>query len=206
MRTLLSDKKKHQNRLKSQQTNTQQSQTYKKFIQNLDQFADIESVTLSFPVIRYAEILLTMAECQIELNQDLDKAIQYINIVRSRAEMPNIDQTKYNTQSKLRELVRRERRVELAGEGLRRADLIRWGELVKKLNGFDAVVIQDGVETPLDTFESIKVIKSGEDDNGVEDYTIIHKTHNGNKEYKIKTNESKVKIAKENLNIKLKLF
>lgn len=122
---------------------------YKKFIQNLDQFSDIESVTLPFPVIRYAEVLLTMAECQIELNQDLDKAVQYINTVRARAEMPAVDQTKYNTQTKLRELVRRERRVELAGEGLRRADLIRWGELVSKLNGFEIYHYDGDVTTTL---------------------------------------------------------
>lgn len=110
---------------------------FKKFLQDLDQFPDENSATMPFPVIRYAEVLLTMAECLIELNQEQAKAIECINLVRRRAGMPDVDETKYNNQAKLRELVRRERRVELAGEGLRRADLIRWGELVSKLNGFE---------------------------------------------------------------------
>lgn len=110
---------------------------FKKFLQNLEQFTDENSATMPFPVIRYAEVLLTMAECLIELNQDQAKAIECINLVRRRAGMPDVDVTKYNNQAKMRELVRRERRVELAGEGLRRADLIRWGELVSKLNGFE---------------------------------------------------------------------
>nr|WP_270243108.1 RagB/SusD family nutrient uptake outer membrane protein [Phocaeicola coprocola] len=37
-----------------------------------------------------------------------------------------VDRTKYNTQDKIRELVRRERTIELAGEGLRRQDILRW--------------------------------------------------------------------------------
>ena len=41
--------------------------------------------------------------------------------------MPNVDEAKYNTADKLRELVRRERRVEFAYEGMRRWDIIRWG-------------------------------------------------------------------------------
>ena len=40
--------------------------------------------------------------------------------------MPAVDQTKYGTKDKLRELIRRERSVEFAGEGLRRADILRW--------------------------------------------------------------------------------
>ena len=40
--------------------------------------------------------------------------------------MSLFDRAKYNTQEKLRELVRRERCIEMAGEGLRRADLLRW--------------------------------------------------------------------------------
>jgi hypothetical protein len=50
-----------------------------------------------------------------------------INQVRHRAGMPNVDQAKYNNQSSLRTLVRRERRVEFAYEGLRRLDIQRWG-------------------------------------------------------------------------------
>lgn len=50
-----------------------------------------------------------------------------VDQVRTRAGMPKVDRVKYATQAKLRELVRRERRVEFAYEGLRRYDVIRWG-------------------------------------------------------------------------------
>lgn len=43
-----------------------------------------------------------------------------------------MDRNKYNTQDKLRELVRKERCLELAGEGLRRADLLRWRDTTGK--------------------------------------------------------------------------
>jgi len=47
-------------------------------------------------------------------------------MIRKRVGMPEVDRTKYNTKSTLRMLIRRERCVELAGEGLRRADIVRW--------------------------------------------------------------------------------
>lgn len=49
--------------------------------------------------------------------------------------MPKVDRAKYNTQAKLRELLRRERRVEFAFEGLRRDDIIRWDIAKDVLNG-----------------------------------------------------------------------
>ena len=122
---------------------------YKKFLQDLSQFSDINSATMHFPIFRYAEVLLTIAECEIELNQDLDDAVECINEVRNRAEMPDVDTEKYNSQSTLRELVRRERRVEFAGEGLRRADLKRWGILTSTLDGFEILHYSGDVTTTL---------------------------------------------------------
>ena len=62
-------------------------------------------------------------------------------MVRKRVGMPDVDQSKYNSKEKLRELIRRERGSEFAGEGLRRADILRWttpsGKMVAEtvLNG-----------------------------------------------------------------------
>ena len=47
--------------------------------------------------------------------------------------MPDVDQSKYGTKETLRELIRRERGVELAGEGLRRADILRWKDTSGKM-------------------------------------------------------------------------
>ncbi len=83
--------------------------------------------TVDKMIIRYAEVLLSYAEAKIELGQIDQTVYDAINQVRHRAGMPNVDQTKYNDQSSLRTLVRRERRVEFAYEGLRRLDIQRWG-------------------------------------------------------------------------------
>jgi hypothetical protein len=110
----------------------------KKFIPNISDFrntgygTDIDNTGLNFIVMRYAEILLTYAEAKIEANQ-LDASLyQAIDAVRKRAGMPVVNQTTYNNQSSLRALIRRERRVELAMEGLRWYDIQRWkiGETV----------------------------------------------------------------------------
>ncbi len=82
----------------------------------------LSHMTVHFKVMRYAEVLLTLAECNIELG-DLAEGVKYLNMVRARAGMPDVA---VSDQETLREKVRRERRVELAGEGLRREDMVRW--------------------------------------------------------------------------------
>ena len=61
-----------------------------------------------------------------ELNGPSDDVYDKLNLIRNRVGMPHVDVAKYNTQDKLRELIRRERSIEMAGEGLRRADILRW--------------------------------------------------------------------------------
>ncbi len=82
----------------------------------------LSHMSAHFKVMRYAEVLLTLAECDIELG-NLDEGVKYLNMVRRRAGMPDVAVTDQET---LRAQVRRERRVELAGEGLRREDMVRW--------------------------------------------------------------------------------
>lgn len=104
---------------------------FKKFFMDLENMWNDER---NFPVLRYAEVLLSYAEAKIELGQIDASVYDAINQVRTRAGMPNVDQAKYNNQEKLRELVRRERRVEFAYEGMRRWDIIRWGIAKDVLN------------------------------------------------------------------------
>lgn len=77
-------------------------------------------------VFRYAEVLLTYAEAAIEENILSEDVYAALDAIRTRAGMPPVDRAIYNNQEKLRELVRRERRVELAWEGLRYQDIKRW--------------------------------------------------------------------------------
>jgi hypothetical protein len=87
-----------------------------------------------FPILRYAEILLSYAEAKAELGNitqaDLDKSIK---LLRDRAGMPNLDlnppmDPKYAAEgiSSLLVEIRRERRVELSFENSRYQDLMRW--------------------------------------------------------------------------------
>ena len=78
---------------------------------------------------------MTIAEAKIELDQIDAELYKALDDVRERAGMPKVDQTKYNNQESLRKLLRNERRVEFAMEGLRRDDIIRWGIAVDVLNG-----------------------------------------------------------------------
>ncbi len=67
--------------------------------------------------LRFSDVLLMAAE--LNLGVDQTKADQYLNRVRSRAGLPNRVATTDN--------IRHERRVELAGEGVRYFDLLRYG-------------------------------------------------------------------------------
>lgn len=98
----------------------------KKYISNLSDYDDVWNNGLNAIVIRYAEVLLSYAEAMIEENQIDNSVYDAINKVRKRAGMPEVNRAVYNNQAKLRELVRRERRVELAMEGLRFFDVQRW--------------------------------------------------------------------------------
>ena len=60
------------------------------------------------------------------MNQHLDEALDLIDRLRVRGGQIKVDRNKYDTQEKIRALVRRERTIELAGEGFRRQDIVRW--------------------------------------------------------------------------------
>lgn len=98
----------------------------------MNDYKDVWASGMNAIVIRYAEVLLMYAESKIESNSIDNSVYDALNLIRTRAGMPDVDKAVYNSQTKLRELVRRERRVELAIEGLRWFDVCRWkiGELV----------------------------------------------------------------------------
>jgi hypothetical protein len=70
--------------------------------------------------------LLTYAEAKIELNQIDASVYSAINTVRTRSDVGLPSLTAGMTQSELRDVVRKERTVELAFEGLRLFDIRRW--------------------------------------------------------------------------------
>ncbi len=83
-----------------------------------------------WPIIRLAELYLNYAEALIECNQ-LEEAKVWINKVRSRAGVPDIDTAwaptgKTLTQAKMRQIVRQERTIEFYMENQRFYDVRRW--------------------------------------------------------------------------------
>lgn len=92
-------------------------------------------------LIRYADVLLMYAEAKIELNQNLNLAKEKINMIRLRAGMPAIENSGYTAneladQSIMRSIVRNERSVELALEGLRLFDIRRWKIAENVMDGY----------------------------------------------------------------------
>jgi starch-binding outer membrane protein, SusD/RagB family len=81
----------------------------------------------NLPVLRYADVLLINAEANIELNNLADAKVQ-IDAVRDRAGLEPVASTL--TQAEMRDFLHHERRVELAFEGHRLYDMVRWGEYV----------------------------------------------------------------------------
>jgi len=82
-----------------------------------------------FYVIRYADVLLMRAEALAETG-DAAGAIELVNQVRNRVGMPNVENVEGMVGAdQMVEIVRHERRVELALEGLRFMDLKRWNEV-----------------------------------------------------------------------------
>jgi hypothetical protein len=92
---------------------------------------------VGFILMRYADILLTYAEAKIELNELDATVLSAINLVRARAGQPAAVS---GSQTAMRTLIRRERAVEFAGEGLRLFDLRRW-DIYEKANSGPVVGI-----------------------------------------------------------------
>lgn len=97
-------------------------------------------VAPDYVFIRYAEVLLIYAEAKIELGQIDASVLNAINSVRARAYGVQLSQTSAYPavtalgQDEMRRIVRLERRMELAYEGLRYMDLLRWKLAEKALN------------------------------------------------------------------------
>jgi hypothetical protein len=85
-------------------------------------------------VLRYADVLLMLAEAENELNNPA-AAAPLLNQVRTRAGLPA---TAAATQAELREAIELERRLELIGEGHRWFDLLRTGKAISTMNAWFA--------------------------------------------------------------------
>ena len=106
---------------------------------------------MNYTIIRYADVLLMAAEAEIEVGS-LAKALEYVNMVRSRAantahwvknpdgsNAANYEISLYDSfpdKAFATKAVRQERKLELSGEGHRFFDLVRWGTASEELNAY----------------------------------------------------------------------
>jgi len=133
----------------------------KKIVSINTAFRDANSVSYEnypFPEIRFADLLLFYAEALNEIKDAPDAEVyQYIDMVRERAGLKGVLEsweTYSNTPDKpkskdgMREIIRRERKVEFACEGIYYWDSHRWKTAVREQNrpvqGWD--VMKSGLE------------------------------------------------------------
>lgn len=135
-----------------------------------ENITSVTHTTLHFKAMRLAEVILSLAECYIEQGTNLEKAAELMNMTRERAYRNNVYGVEYpkivaSDQATMREQVRRERRMELSGEGLRRFDLCRWGILTQTFQNF-AIIHYDGDLTDeVDEYGDLVAHKTGIEDN-----------------------------------------
>lgn len=81
----------------------------------------------NFPIYRYSDALLSLAEALNEQGKSAD-GLTYLNLVRQRA---GLTITKTTNQTELRDIILHERRVEFAFENKRWLDLVRTGKAIE---------------------------------------------------------------------------
>ena len=92
----------------------------------------------SWPICRLGEIYLNYAEALNEYDPGNDDILKYVNLIRQRAGIPNLEEVypeEVKDPVKMRQLIRRERQIELAFEGYRFFDTRTWRIAEETENG-----------------------------------------------------------------------
>ena len=90
----------------------------------------------NYRIMRYAEVLLMAAEAHFQSGNS-SKALEYVNDIRSRAQLEELNSITMDD-------IKTEKRLELCYEGCRYQDLIRWGDAQTYLSEQGAEIPQLG--------------------------------------------------------------
>lgn len=110
---------------------------------NLDHF----NSPMDWYVLRYGHILLIRAEALVQSGEYSESEVfGLINQLRDRVDMPHVEEVAGSglSQEQLLDIVKHERRVETAFEGLRYFDLKRWGEIGEAYQEYNQEDYADG--------------------------------------------------------------
>ncbi len=91
---------------------------------------------VNFPVMRYADVLLMIAECLNE-TANSGEALTYLNMVHAHPRT-GLSAINISGQAQIRDLIMKERQVELAFENHRWYDLVRTGKAVEVMTAHGA--------------------------------------------------------------------
>ncbi|SFC25354.1 Starch-binding associating with outer membrane [Parapedobacter composti] len=91
---------------------------------------------INYMILRYADVLLMYAEAHNEASEVPDQSVyDALHAVRRRAGLDPYTLPSGLSKGEMREIIRRERRIELAGEGLYYTDIRRWRIAEEVMNG-----------------------------------------------------------------------
>ncbi|MCD8317580.1 MAG: RagB/SusD family nutrient uptake outer membrane protein [Paraprevotella sp.] len=109
---------------------TNSGYVFRKFVRN---YAGEErgDGDFNWPVIRLADVFLMYAEADNKVNGPQAYAIDLVNRVRHRGNLPPLTADKTSSADKFFDAIKQERIVELVGEGQRAFDTRRWREIEK---------------------------------------------------------------------------
>ncbi len=103
---------------------------------------------INYPVLRMADVILMLAEVKAELGDDTG-ALSLVNQIRERAFGNSNHNISGLSGEALKDAILQERKLELAGEGTRRWDLIRSGKFSEK-----AVAVRNEMKTMINNLRS----------------------------------------------------
>ncbi|HYC85543.1 MAG TPA: RagB/SusD family nutrient uptake outer membrane protein [Chryseosolibacter sp.] len=136
----------------------------RKMIMNMEGITNVRWAGQDVPLMRMADLYLMAAEAYARQGNPL--ALTYVNAVRARPSVnmpPRVVGDGRPGSASLLDIVKHERRVELAMEGIRLFDLLRWGELKTvfgdgtkvKRHFYSDYVTRDKFDNPLSYLNNI---------------------------------------------------
>ncbi|CAM3324517.1 RagB/SusD family nutrient uptake outer membrane protein [Zobellia roscoffensis] len=103
---------------------------------NHDTDPDFSRTPNNWPLYRYADVLLMLAEAINEQSYQTGAPFNLLNMVRTRAGLTELTSTDVPDQESFRNAIAQERRVELAFENHRWFDLLRTDEAIETITAF----------------------------------------------------------------------